>query len=172
MMAGLAILASCLLVYAALHDLAVRTVPNWLSAALFCIGFGTRLADHTLLSGLAVCAGTFVILFVLWILSAMGGGDVKLWAASALLIPPLLRPELNFIMAVVLLGGVLAVLYLCLGLVVPRPQASRAGGMLRRLLRAEAWRISKKAPLPYACAIAGGAILTFLPFTLQRLGSL
>ncbi len=169
-MAGLAILACSLLFYAAMHDLAARTVPNWLSVALFCIGVGTRLADHTLINGLIISASTFAILFVLWVLGGMGGGDVKLWAASALLIPPLLHPELNFLLAVVLFGGVLAVLYLCLGLVMPRPRAARTGGMLRRVLRAEAWRIHKRAPLPYACAIAGGAILTFLPPTLQTLG--
>ncbi|MDE8346891.1 MAG: hypothetical protein POH28_12075, partial [Acidocella sp.] len=91
-----------------------------------------------------------------------------LWAASALLIPPLLQPELAFILRVVLSGGALAILYLGLCRVVPRPRAVRGGGLLRRVLRAEAWRIGRGAPLPYACAIAGGAISTFLPLSLQR----
>jgi prepilin peptidase CpaA len=169
--AVLAIGAAGLLVYAALHDLAARTVPNWLPIALLLLGLCARLSDHTLFSGLIVAGCTFVVLFVIWLLGAMGGGDVKLWAATVLLIPPLLQPELDFFLRVVVFGGVLAVLYLSLGLFVSKPKGAHGGGLLRRLLRAEAWRISKRAPrapLPYACAIASGAIVTLLPLSLQR----
>jgi len=166
--AGLSICASALLLYAALHDLAVRTVPNWLSAALVGLGLCARLADHSLLAGAIVAVLTFVVLFALWLLGAMGGGDVKLWAATALLIPPLLQSELAFFLHVVVFGGLLALLYLCLWPVVRKPVASRAGGVFRRVLRAEAWRIGRRGPLPYACAIAGGALVTLLPLTLQR----
>lgn len=165
---ALALMASALLVYAAIHDIAARTVPNSLSALILIIGVCLRLADHSLFTGAIVCVATFLVLFVIWMLGAMGGGDVKLWAASALLIPPLLQPELAFILRVVLAGGALAVLYIILCRVVPRPRAARGGGILRRILRAEAWRIGRGAPLPYACAIAGGAIATFLPLSLQR----
>jgi prepilin peptidase CpaA len=160
--------ASVLLLYAALHDLAARTVPNWLPACLLAIGFCVRLTDHSLLLALAVAAATFTVLFCIWMLGAMGGGDVKLWAATVLLIPPFLQTELGFFLRVVVFGGVLALIYLTLWRLVPKPHASRDGGTLRRALRAEAWRIGKKAPLPYACAIAGGAIVTIMPFTLQR----
>jgi prepilin peptidase CpaA len=37
--------------------------------------------------------------------------------------------------------------------------------LVRRVLRAEAWRINRRGPLPYAFAIAGGAILTLLPIS-------
>lgn len=164
----LAILATGLLVYASLHDLAARTVPNWLSACLLLIGLVLRLADHALLAGIAVGAVTFAVLAVIWMLGAIGGGDVKLWAASALLVPPLLQPELAFFLRVLFYGGVLAVVYLIVWRLVPRPRASRAGGRLRRVLRAEAWKIGKRAPLPYACAIAGGAIVTLLPLSFHR----
>jgi prepilin peptidase CpaA len=126
------------------------------------------LIDHSLLNGLAIAAVTFAVLFVIWLLGAMGGGDVKLWAATALLIPPMLQPELAFVLRVVVFGGVLAILYLSLRLLVPKPRASRPSGLLPRVLRAEAWRICRRAPLPYACAIAGGAIVTLLPLSLQR----
>jgi prepilin peptidase CpaA len=151
-----------------LHDFAARTVPNWLPLGLLTIGVFLRILDHTLLAGVVVFAGTFRVLFVVWILGAMGGGDVKLWAAAALLIQPAWRPELAFFLRVILLGGGLALLYLALCLVISRPRASRAGGLLRRVLRVEAWRISRRAPLPYACAIAGSALLTLLPFSFQR----
>jgi prepilin peptidase CpaA len=166
--AGLTLSASGLLLYAALHDLAVRTVPNWLPAALLALGCCARLADHSLIMGLIIAGATFCVLFITWIFGAMGGGDVKLWAATVLLIPPLLQPELQFFLRVVVFGGGLAVLYLILGPLIRKPAASRSGGLLRRVLRTEAWRIGRRAPLPYACAIAGGAIVTLLPLTLQR----
>jgi prepilin peptidase CpaA len=158
-------LAAGLLVYAALHDIAARTVPNWLPLCLLVLGCGARLTDHSLLAGTAVVLVTFIALVGLWLGGAMGGGDVKLWAATALLIPPLLQPELAFLLRVLLYGGGLAVLYLLLRLCVPRPRVSRQGGLLRRIVRAEAWRIGRRAPLPYACAIAGGALATLLPLT-------
>jgi prepilin peptidase CpaA len=156
-------LASVLLVYAALHDIAARTVPNWLPLCLMLLGCGARLTDHSLLAGVAVALATFVALFGLWLAGTMGGGDVKLWAATALLIPPLLQPELAFLFRVLLFGGALAILYLLLRFCVPRPRASRQGNRLRRIVRAEAWRIGRHAPLPYACAIAAGALATLLP---------
>ena len=160
-----ATLAAVLLVYAALHDIAARTVPNWLPLCLLMLGCGARLAAHSLLAGVAVTLVTFVVLFGLWLGGAMGGGDVKLWAATALLIPPLLQPELGFLLRVLLLGGALAILYLLLRVCVPRPRASRQGGLLRRVARVEAWRIGRRAPLPYACAIAGGALASLLPLS-------
>jgi prepilin peptidase CpaA len=162
---GVMALAAVLLVYAALHDVAARTVPNWLPLCLLVLGCGARLADHSLLAGAAVGLITFVALLGLWLGGAMGGGDVKLWAATALLIPPLLQPELAFLLRVLLCGGVLAIFYLLLRFCVPRPRGPRQGGLLRRIVRAEAWRIGRRAPLPYACAIAGGALSTLLPLS-------
>ena len=167
MLAGLAILAAALLVYAALHDLAVRTVPNWLPLALVAVGLCSRLFDHSLVPALAVAAVAFVLLFIIWLAGLMGGGDVKLWAAAVLLVPPALHPQLFFFADVVLLGGALALLYLVLSLVVPRKVPPRAGGRLQRFWRAELWRIGRRAPLPYAFAIAGGAIAALLPHQLQ-----
>ena len=160
--------AGALLIYAALHDLAARTVPNWLSGGVLALGVGLRLLDHDLPAGLAVAAGTFAVLFAAWAAGLVGGGDVKLWAATALLIPPLPRPELNFFLDVVVLGGLLAAIYLALRLFVRKPRAlaagrGHAGAFGARVLRAEAWRISRGAPLPYACAIAAGALLAVLP---------
>ncbi len=165
---GLSVAAGGLLIYAAMHDFAVRTVPNWLPLSVFAVGVLLRLTDHTLITGLIIAAITFLCLFALWLLRGVGGGDVKLWAATVLLIPPLLQPQLTFLAGVLLLGGFLALLYLLLCFVIPKPRASQQGGFLVRVLRAEAWRIGRRAPLPYAFAISASALLTLLPTSFQR----
>jgi prepilin peptidase CpaA len=173
----LALVAAGLLLYAAWHDLAARTVPNWLPVLLVCLGIGLRLVDHHLLAALVIGVVTFVILFGVWLLGAMGGGDVKLWAATALLIPPGLQPDINFFFTVVLIGGALALVYYGLSWILRPARAAAAPGAIAegapahlpaRVWRAEIWRIRKRAPLPYALAIAGGALLTFLPLSFQR----
>jgi len=161
--------AISLLLWAALHDLAARTVPNTLPAAICAIGIVVRLVDHTLLLGLAIAVAAFLLLFCIWRLGAVGGGDVKLWSASVLLIPPHWQMELSCLVRILLAGGILALVYLSLQRVVPRPRASHAGSLIVRVLRAEAWRIYRKAPLPYAFAIAGGTIVTLHPFPLAAL---
>jgi prepilin peptidase CpaA len=167
----LGISAISLLIYAALHDVAARTVPNWLPLVILVIGCAARIADHTLEAGLIIAGVTFACLFCIWVLGVMGGGDVKLWAATASLIPPHLQPEIDFYFRVFLLGGLLGLVYLALFAVMrrrrPPAAALRAKGLLQRVLRVEAWRISRRGPLPYACAISAGAILTILPASLQ-----
>jgi prepilin peptidase CpaA len=169
------ILAIALLIYAALHDVAARTVPNWLPLCVCALGCAARLADHTIETALIVAAVTFVVLFAIWVLGLMGGGDVKLWAATALLIPPQLQPEMDFYLRVFLLGGLLGIVYLALWPLarrlrrggVPGDIASRPKTLLRRIARAEAWRIGRRGPLPYACAISVAGILALLPPSLQ-----
>ncbi len=155
--------AVLLLLWAALHDLAARTVPNRLAAAVFATGFCARLADHVVAPSLAAAFVTFAGLFLLWRLGAIGGGDVKLWSASVLLVPAHWQTEFTCFTRILLAGGVLALLYIGLRRVVKRPPGRQPRGLPARVLRAEAWRISHKAPLPYAVAIAGGTIATLLP---------
>ncbi|WP_035178684.1 prepilin peptidase [Acidocella facilis] len=156
-------LGLALLVYAAVHDVAVRTVPNSVSALVLLTGFGLRLLEHDLLPALLAALLVFIALFGIWALGLMGGGDVKLWAATTLLVPPGWLPQLMFLADVMLLGGILGLLYLFLSFVVGKPAASRAGSRLARALRTERWRIRRRGPLPYACAIAGGAFVAILP---------
>jgi prepilin peptidase CpaA len=173
LLAALSVVLTCctvlLLIWAALHDLAARTVPNMLPAALLAIGICVRMIDHSLLPGLIVAASAFSVLFVIWLMGAIGGGDVKLRSASVLLIPPHWQAEFSCFMRILLAGGILALIYLSLRTVVSRPAVARSGGLATRVMRAEAWRISRKAPLPYAFAIAGGTIMTLLPCSLSGL---
>ncbi|HJS87116.1 MAG TPA: A24 family peptidase [Acetobacteraceae bacterium] len=146
---------------AALHDAAFRTVPNWISLALACGGLALRGLHHDLLPGLAVALGLFALLALLWTRGLLGGGDVKLAGATALTVPPDAAP--SFVLAVSLAGGVLALLYLALSLVVSRPAPGVRRSLPARLLKAEAWRVHRRGPLPYAAAIAAGCVFTLLP---------
>jgi prepilin peptidase CpaA len=140
------IAAGCLtLMFAALHDVAARTVPNWSSLALLGIGFVLRMIEGNWAASLSVGAVVFIVSVVCWLRGWLGGGDVKLLTAASVVVPPLMSVNL-----------------LLLSLVVNVPRRDRPQGKMRRILRAERYRISRKGPLPYASAIAAGAIFVLL----------
>ena len=150
--------ATILLVAAALHDLAFRTVPNWLSVAVLGIGVVRAGFDHRLLYSLTSAALLFIAAALCWRRGLMGGGDVKLLAASAALLP--VGGWGEFLLLVALCGGVLAVIYLVLQHLIRTPSRARPWSLLGRVLKAERWRVARRGPLPYASAIAAGALLT------------
>jgi len=152
-------LALCLLAAAALSDVAFRRIPNGIAAALGLIGVVRHGAFGVAALGVALCAAATVgaAAAALWHRGLLGGGDVKLIAAAALLVPTASVPAL--LLAIPLAGGVLALAHLAL-----RPvaggfgaRAVRGASVPRRLLRHEARRIARGAPLPYGVAIAAGA---------------
>jgi len=151
-------LAATALVAAALHDVASRTIPSAFSLAVGLAGVALRLHAGDLAPALAAAALVFALAMFAWRLGALGGGDVKLLAAAALLPPPSLVPDL--LVTVALCGGLLALLVLALRPLAPRAAGPRPRSLLARTLRAEAWRLRRRGPLPYAVAIAGGALLT------------
>ncbi len=65
--------AAVLLIYAALHDIAVRTVPNWVSGLLLLLGAGIRVSSHDLLPALGAALILFLLLFIIWAAGLMGG---------------------------------------------------------------------------------------------------
>ena len=109
----LAALAIALLV-AAFTDLRSRQIGNWLTGAialgapLFWWASGLGLWPDLAIQ-LGVALATFAVLCGLFAIKAMGGGDVKLLAALALWIEPLLFLKLIVLMS--LLGGVLTVMF-------------------------------------------------------------
>jgi prepilin peptidase CpaA len=157
---GLMLASTGLLLIASLHDLVARTVPNWLAAALAVLGIGLRVIGGSLLIGLGAGLAVFVVAAICWRRGWMGGGDVKLLAASAIVVPPSL--VLSFVAAVAICGGVLALLYLLARRLVSPPHSARPRTFLARVLRVERWRISRGGPLPYACAIAAGGLFVLL----------
>lgn len=145
-----------LILAASLHDIATRTIPDSLVLALAAAGLATAVLEGRVLAALLAAGGIFVVSALCWRQGWMGGGDVKLLGAAALGMPP--HSVLTFAAAVALAGGLLAVLYLLARRLVPAPASPRPPGLLARAARVERWRMSRGGPLPYACAIAAGAL--------------
>jgi prepilin peptidase CpaA len=157
---SVAAVAVAILIAATLHDIAFRTVPNWMPLLLAAAG----LLRHAMQGNPVFPAITGVLATLAaalcWHRGWLGGGDVKLLGAAAVLVPPALAPRL--LGDVALAGGVLALLYLALSRLVPPPPATRPEGLRARIWRAERWRIRRRGPLPYASAIAAGALFVLL----------
>ena len=155
---ALILLSAGVLLAATMHDIAARTIPNWTACALAPLGIALRAVAGDLPTGLLAGLVVFVTAAVCWWRGWLGGGDVKLLGALAIVVPP--GEVLPFIAAVSLAGGVLAAAYVIARRlsVVPASPAPAAGrrGWASRVLRVERWRIRRGRPLPYACAIAAG----------------
>lgn len=166
--------AATALLFAAAHDVAVRTVPNLVSLIVALSGLVLNTLDGRLLPAL-FCGGlVFAVAWYCWRRGWLGGGDVKLLSACVLLVPPGLVPELMLSTATA--GGLLALVYLVLARLLHaqvrqggvQPLSAGPGqlgsvrqqNMLRRVWRAERRRIHRGLSLPYSCAIAAGVLLT------------
>jgi prepilin peptidase CpaA len=188
---SLMLASTALLLAAAAADLALRRVPNAVPLTLAVVGLGLRLGAGSLLGGLAAAALVFALAAFCWRRGWMGGGDVKLLAAATLTVPPLRAPGLLFAVALAG-GGLAALYLLLAAFlrpvgppggqpVGPRPgsrrarggagprfhgldgrSATRPFGLLSRVVRIERWRIGHRAPLPYAAAIAAGALFVLM----------
>jgi prepilin peptidase CpaA len=154
--------ASVLLGIASLNDIAARTIPDLSWLGLLAIGVAARVVDHNAAAALAASAAVFLFGALCWRFGALGGGDVKLLAACAWLVSPLLVPQLVLLTAIA--GGVLACLYLALSFWArwsgTPPCTARPRSLAARIRRAEWWRIRRRAALPYGCAIAVATLLT------------
>jgi prepilin peptidase CpaA len=161
--------AAMALLFAAAHDVAVRTVPNLVSLMVAVSGLGLNAFDGQLLPALFRGGIVFAIAWHCWRRGWIGGGDVKLLTACVLLVPPGSVPEL--ILSTATAGGLLALSYLALArllrgnatalpLDLGLSGSDRRRNLLRRILRAERRRIRRGLSLPYSCAIAAGVLLT------------
>lgn len=148
--AGLGLFAA-----ASLQDLAYRLVPNTVPGLIAGLGLALRLLGGTVLPGLAAAATVFVLAALCWRRGWLGGADVKLFGAGALLVPP--GAAAGFVLATCLAGGVLAIAYWALGRLVAPPPPERPRARLARLARVERRRLRRGGPLPYALALASGA---------------
>lgn len=149
--------AGGMLLFAALHDIAFRTIPDWVSVVLMADGILLRLLDHRLLASLACGTVVFALAAICWRRGWLGGGDVKLLGAAAILVPPNLVP--GFIAAVAFAGGGLALVYLLLERIVLALPPQHAASLPWRVLIIECRRIRRRTSLPYATAISAAAFL-------------
>jgi prepilin peptidase CpaA len=150
--------AATALLFAAAHDVAVRTVPNVVSLIVAVAGLGLQMLDRQLVPALFGGALVFAGTWQCWRRGWIGGGDVKLLSACALLVPPALVPEL--LLSTTIAGGVLALCYLALSRLLPGGPAQRPTSLIGRIWRTERRRIRRRLSLPYACAISAGVLLT------------
>src|ERR1700677_1393422 len=164
------ILASApILVLAAWHDIVSRTVPNWMSMAIACLGLAAAYADGRLLTSVGLGLAIFIVAAMCWRRGWMGGADVKLLGSVAIVLPP--GMVATFTIAMSLAGAAHAIVYMLARRVVTAPPplappaapalasglampAVRRRSLRSRAWRVERWRISRGGPLPYACAIA------------------
>jgi len=158
--AGPIVISLVLLLIASAHDIAARTIPNWIPLVLAVSGLAGRAYDGSLLLGVGVAGSVFLVAAIVWRCGMMGGGDVKLLGAAAVVVPP--GHVIQFLVLMSLAGSLLACLYLAARPVVSRPRSARPRSLLARALRAERWRISRGAGLPYACAIAASGAFVLL----------
>ena len=150
--------AATALLFAAAHDVAVRTVPNQVSLFVAVAGLALNALNGQLVPALFGGSVVFAGAWFCWRRGWVGGGDVKLLAACALLVPPASVPEL--VLSTAIAGGVLALFYVALARLLGGGITTRPGGFLRRVWRTERRRIRRGLSLPYSCAIAAGVLLT------------
>ena len=150
--------AGVLLAGAALHDVALRTIPNTVSIGLGLIGLALRLQDGWILTSLSAATAVFTLALLCWRRGWLGGGDVKLIAATTLIVPPLQVGSLLVLVAQC--GGVLALIYLALSRVVRVAPAGQPGAGPgfggRAALTAHGCRGPHRAPAPPDLATGPG----------------
>jgi prepilin peptidase CpaA len=156
----LTVLAVFVLLAASARDIICRSVPNWMAIVLAGLGIAARCVDSHLLMGTISGAAVFLGAAICWRRGWLGGADVKLLAGSAIVVPP--GQVSLFLTAMALAGALHALAYLLLGIVLPHPRYVAEGNPFARVLRAEAWRISRRGPLPYVCAITAGFLFVLL----------
>ena len=147
-------------------DLRARFIPDKFAVLIAVCGLALNLrsAQGQVWYSLLAAASVFLALGVLAHYGFIGGGDVKLIAASALLVPPNSVPLL--LAEIALAGGVLSALYLATGFLLRRwPQLYRYAGKtgskspFNKWIRCEGLRIARGCPVPYALAVLGGVTM-------------
>jgi prepilin peptidase CpaA len=145
--------------WAVREDLLAHRIPNRLTGTLLCLGLVLQFAIGGWSALGQAALGALVglaILLPLYVLRAMGAGDVKLLAALG----ALLGPHWALVAGIYTLiaGGVLAVFYVLIGSV--RAALAPAGESWKQRLHHAGERAQqlRRERFPYALAIAVGAL--------------
>jgi prepilin peptidase CpaA len=159
------VLAACAIAVAT--DLRFRRIPNALSIGLAVAGFALHATQGWIAMSIAVTAGVIVMLlgFLAFSMGWLGGGDVKLAAAASVALG--FPDAFPFLIYTAVGGGLLAIVVALV--------SGRFGTVMRSvglILRPFAFKgtvaVAPRQPmmLPYAIALAGGAIAVALSHTL------
>lgn len=150
-----------LAIVAALKDVTSYTIPNWISLALIAAFVPAAAVSGASWPAIGLClatgAGGLLLGMGMFAAGWIGGGDAKLFAASALWIG--LPAAVPFMLATGLAGGALTMAILAL----------RSGWLEPVLAGSPAWLRKLGAQggdIPYGVAIAVGALATFPQGTL------
>lgn len=138
---------------AAYKDLTSYTIPNWISLVM--IGGFLVLSPFLGLSWaefgihIAVFAGSLAVMMLMFGLGWLGGGDAKLFAATAIWWMP--HDLLVYSVYTTLAGGALAIIILLSRTLLPAKV--RTAGWVHRILRDE-------TKIPYGLALAFAGMVT------------
>jgi prepilin peptidase CpaA len=154
--AALLLVFPVLVIVGGLRDLTSFTIPNWISGLLILgfvpaallLGVSPSVMGLHLLVGLVALAAGMAMFALGWI----GGGDAKLFAASALWLGG--PAMITYIVMTGLAGGGLALLLLSLRSPMLRPYVLSGPAWFGRLA-------SPGESVPYGVAIAAGALFAF-----------
>jgi prepilin peptidase CpaA len=154
------------------QDILYRKIPDALSLLIASIGIlilfiNSDWLERFLTLGLATA--TFLALAPLCIAGKLGGGDVKLLAASVLLVGA--SSFFDFLLLATLAGGVLSLVYIVAFLILKALPTSSVTATsvftpktwktrLHLLWRIERRRILRRSSIPYGVAISAGSILS------------
>src|SRR5271157_2795247 len=165
----LLLIAVLLAVTAAILDLRQHRIPNWLSYPGIVLGFvlrGALLGWRGLATALAGCLLAGGVMFLFFVVRAMGAGDVKIMAAIGAFVGP--SNSVAVLLATAIFGGVLAIAY-----ALYRKRMISTLKNLASVLRFHAWAGVQAHPevnldnpaalrMPYGLAIALGTLYAFL----------
>lgn len=153
-LAVLAVFPLCMIL-ASFYDLFTMTIPNKVTLALmiafFVLAPLTGMPISTMAWHVGLGFGVLVICYLLFMVNAMGGGDAKLLAASALWLGPDLT--LSYVLFASIFGGALT-LFIIIARRHPMPASFLNVEWINRLH-------DKRTGIPYGAALGPAALLVF-----------
>ena len=167
---GVQIALLLLVIPAAIFDIRSRRIPNWLNLSGLILGFALNvfLADRVTAGLKHSAVGmlfAFAVYFVLYLIHAMGAGDVKMMAAVGSIVGP--ADWLGIFVITALIGGIFALVLIFskgrarktlwnVGYLLNEVSHFRAPYMTREELDVKS---SKAARLPHGFTIAIGCVI-------------
>jgi prepilin peptidase CpaA len=169
------LLISTLYILVSVYDVCYRKIPDIFPILITATSLGMLVINGDWLEGFTtagLAAVTFLVFALLCMAGKLGGGDVKLMAASVLLVGA--SSFLDFLFLTALVGGILSLIYIAVFLILKLlPTSSTAAPIsssktrenrLNLLWRIERRRILRRSSVPYGVAISAGSLLALTTF--------